>query len=72
MKKIYVKIDGMSCNHCANKVINALTNIAGISKVKIDLNKKQATIISTKIIEEKILKEVIENLDYKYLGIEDK
>jgi Cu+-exporting ATPase len=67
--KTIVCIDGMSCEHCTNKVKNALEKIENIKQVKVDLRKKQATILSEKSLDEKQLKEIIENLDYKYLGI---
>ena len=67
--KMKLKVDGMSCSHCASKVALALKNIDGVKKVSVDLNKKQVTIISNKEIEENIIKETIEDLDYVYLGI---
>ena len=68
-EEIKIKVDGMSCTHCASKVTSALKNIDGVKKVSVDLTKKQVTIISNKKIEEKIIKEMIEDLDYIYLGI---
>ena len=68
-EEIKIKVDGMSCSHCANKVTSALKSIDGVKKVSVNLAKKQVTIISNKKIEEKIIKEMIEDLDYIYLGI---
>ena len=67
--KIEIKVDGMSCSHCAGKVTSALKSIDGVKKVSVDLAKKQVTIISTKSLDEKIIKETIEALDYTYLGV---
>lgn len=67
--EIKIKIDGMSCSHCVSKVTSALKNIDGVKKVNVDLAKKQVTIISNKKLDEKIIKEMIEDLDYIYLGI---
>lgn len=36
MKKNYVKIDGMHCNHCENIIRNALLNIKNINSVEFD------------------------------------
>jgi copper chaperone len=38
-----VKIKGMSCGHCVNSTKQALEKIPGISDVKVDLEKGEAT-----------------------------
>lgn len=38
-----IKIKGMSCQHCVGSVSKALEEIAGISNVRIDLAKGEAT-----------------------------
>ncbi len=68
-EKIIIKIDGMSCSHCAKKVSDSLSSIKDISKVKVDVQEKQATITVIKDIEDKLLKETIENLGYKVIEI---
>ena len=68
-EEMKIKVDGMSCSHCAGKVTSALESIDGVKKVSVNLAKKQVTIISNQKIEEKIIKEMIEDLDYIYLGI---
>jgi copper chaperone CopZ len=67
--KTVVSIEGMSCEHCANKVKKELEKIDNVKKVKVDLIKKQATILSEKSLDEKQLKETIESLEYQYCGI---
>ena len=67
-EEIKIKVDGMSCSHCAGKVTSVLKSLDGVKKVSVDLAKKQVTIISNKKIDEKIIKETIEDLDYIYLG----
>lgn len=64
IKKV-INIEGMHCNHCAMSVTNALESIEGVSKVKVDLDKKQATITSSVEIDDKLIKEKIEELDFK-------
>ena len=44
-KKI-ISIDGMHCEHCAKKVETTFKSIEGVTKVKVNLSKKEATIIS--------------------------
>lgn len=43
MKKI-IKIEGMSCGHCSNAVLNALKGISGVSDVNVNLEAKEATL----------------------------
>jgi copper chaperone CopZ len=38
----YAKIGGMTCEHCASRIIRALSEIEGISNVEIDLKKQVA------------------------------
>lgn len=67
--KTIVKIEGMSCEHCSNKVQNAFMNIDGIKAVKVNLYKKEAIILSSNKLDKDIIKNLIENLDYKLLDI---
>ncbi len=71
-EEIKIKVDGMSCSHCASKVTSLLKSIDGVKKVNVDLAKKQVTIVSNKRIEEKTIKEMIEDLGYIYLGMMEK
>ena len=43
MEKKTIKINGMSCEHCAAAVTKALSDLAGIKKVKVDLKAKTAS-----------------------------
>ncbi|KAJ3349876.1 hypothetical protein HDU91_006325, partial [Kappamyces sp. JEL0680] len=36
-KKVHVSIQGMTCNSCVNSITNALSSVAGVKKVYIDL-----------------------------------
>ena len=67
--KTIIKVDGMSCSHCANKVVNAISNIDGVSKVKVDLDSKLVTIISKSSLDIKQVQDKITDLDYKFLGV---
>ena len=70
--KTTIKIEGMSCEHCANKLKTTLEKIENKSKIKVNLSKKEATITSNKKLDLKLLKEEIENLDYKVVDIMEK
>lgn len=42
-KKI-LKVEGMSCSHCSKRVETALSAVAGVASVSVDLKKKRATV----------------------------
>ncbi|MGI6576619.1 MAG: copper chaperone CopZ [Eubacteriales bacterium] len=44
MKKVVLKVDGMSCSHCENAVKNAAESIEGVKSVSIDLAAKTVSI----------------------------
>lgn len=62
-KKI-ISIEGMHCEHCAKKVETVLSSIEGVNKVKVNLFKKEAIIISKSIIEDNIIKASFKDLDF--------
>lgn len=69
-EKMRIKIEGMSCHHCAKKVEDVLNSISHVTKAKVNLKEKMAIITFDGVVEEVVIKEQIENLDYKVLGIE--
>lgn len=70
IKKV-ITIDGMMCSHCQMKVEKSLLELNGVSKVKVNLKDKTATIYSTKIINNDDIKKIITKLDYKVIDIKD-
>lgn len=72
IKKV-VTIEGMMCEHCKNKVETSLSSINNVSKVKVNLKDKTATIYSTASINNEYIKKIIKKLDYQIISIgEDK
>lgn len=67
--KTIVKIEGMSCEHCTNKVKNKFMNVDGIKGVKVNLPKKEVIISSSNKLDKDMIKNLIENLDYKLIDI---
>lgn len=66
-------IEGMMCEHCKTKVEKALSEITNVSKVKVNLQEKKATIYSKNSINEQDIKNAILQLGYKIIKIgEDK
>lgn len=69
IKKI-INVEGMHCGHCASKVENALKEIEGVSKVKVNLDKKQVEVTLTKEVDNSVLSNAITNVDFEVTGIE--
>ena len=70
-KKIVVFIDGMSCAHCAKRVEDGLLQVDNVKSVKVNLDKKTATIRYKNNIYINSIKMVVEELDYKFNGTND-
>ena len=67
MKRI-ITIEGMSCNHCAMAVKNALAEIEGIFHVDVELNNNRAIVEGDNLSDE-VLKEKIEEAGYDVVEI---
>lgn len=44
MDKVTLKIAGMSCEHCVKHVSEALSDLPGVSEVRVDLARGQAEV----------------------------
>lgn len=44
MTKVKLKINGMSCQHCVKTVTDALTEVAGVQRAKVNLRKGEAVV----------------------------
>ena len=64
-----IKINGMSCGHCSMAVKKALGQIEGVETVEVSLEDKTATINSTTSLDINILKEIIDDEGYEFIGI---
>jgi Cu2+-exporting ATPase len=65
-----VKIEGMMCEHCEASVKKALLKIDGIENAEVSHTAGTAVITLSKDVDEAVIKEAIEDRDYKYPGIE--
>ncbi len=63
-------IEGMSCNHCKNRVESRLNELAGVS-CKVDLKKKKAIVSMDREVSEEELKRVVEHAGYHVISISD-
>lgn len=68
IKTKQLRIVGMTCTNCQNKIEKKLRRTAGVKQVKVSYNSGTAHITyDTDIISLKDIKAIIENLDYKVL-----
>ena len=65
-----VIIEGMMCSHCADKVEKSLMTLENVSKVKVDLKDKSATIFYDQSLNDDDIKNKIAELEYKVITIE--
>jgi Cu2+-exporting ATPase len=65
-----VKVEGMMCAHCAAHVEEALSKIPGVKGVKVDLDKKTASVKAKSEISEGAFRAAIEEAGYKFVGVE--
>ena len=68
IKKV-INIEGMMCEHCKAKVEKSLLELNGITKVKVSLKDKTATIYSSVSIPNEDIIDTINKLDYKVTSI---
>lgn len=64
MKEIIIKVEGMVCNGCENRVKNALETIEGVENVIANHNNGTVTVTAKDGVSEKVLKEKIEDIGF--------
>lgn len=68
MKK-QINIKGMSCGHCVKHVEEALTEVAGVRDVQVDLQGKKAVVEISDTVTDEQLKAAVEEAGYDVTGI---
>lgn len=63
-----VQIECMTCEHCKNRVENALNRLEGVS-AKVNLKKKTAVVSMEKEVEDMQLQKAVEQAGYKVIQI---
>lgn len=71
IKKVLL-VEGMHCEHCAQKVKQVLEQIDEITSVKVNLKKQEVEMILNKNIDDEKLKQAFKDLDYTLLQITTK
>ena len=65
MDTITLKVEGMMCNGCENRVQNALSSINGVKQVKANHVDGTVTVTLEKEIDKNTIKEKIEDIGYE-------
>ena len=65
MKEIELKVEGMTCEGCERRIQNVLMDIDGVENAKASHIDKNVKITLNKDVDINILKEAIEDLDFK-------
>ncbi|AFS77218.1 copper chaperone CopZ [Gottschalkia acidurici 9a] len=68
MKKT-ILIEGMSCGHCTSAVTEALSKLSRVTSVDVNLEGKKA-VIECENVDDKDIKDSIENIGFDVVGIE--
>lgn len=67
MKEIILKVQGMVCEGCENRVQNAIKTIKGVKKVVANHKEGTVTILAKESIDEKDCKEKIESIGFEVI-----
>jgi len=60
-----IRIEGMSCQHCVMAVTKALSGMAGIRNIKVDLARGEATFEEDKPIDPAALREAVRKAGFR-------
>ncbi len=65
MKELIIKVEGMVCNGCENRVQNALKTIEGVESVVASHINKTVKVTVKNEVTENVIKEKIEDIGFK-------
>ncbi|MGN0299218.1 MAG: heavy-metal-associated domain-containing protein [Lachnospiraceae bacterium] len=64
-----VIVEGMTCEHCKNRVENSLNKIDGVA-ARVNLKKKEAVVSMEKEVSDEQIREAIEKAGYRVVKIQ--
>ncbi len=67
MKNIELKVSGMMCNGCENRVQNALMQIDGVKEVKASYIEGVVRVFVKEDVNEEAIKAIIEDIGYNVI-----
>lgn len=65
MKEIIIKVEGMVCNGCENRVQNVVKQIDGVENVVASYKTGTVTITLSKDVSKEVIKEKIEDIGFE-------
>ena len=65
MNEINLKVNGMMCEGCENRVKNSLKNIEGVKEVTADHNTGNVTVNANNEVSMELIIETIEDIGYE-------
>ncbi len=65
MNTLIIKVKGMVCNGCENRIQNALKRVDGINEVLADYKQELVTVKTNLEIDKNVIYEKIEDLDFE-------
>lgn len=60
-----IKVKGMSCQHCVKAVEKALGTIDGVSNIKVDLSRGEASFEESKPVDDQVIRDCIKKAGYE-------
>ena len=69
MRETVIKIKGMVCSGCENRVKNVLKELRGVKEVEANHNKGEVKITSSDRLDKEILKKRIEDLGFEFVEV---
>lgn len=66
--KTVIKVEGMMCSHCENRVTEVLSSLEGVSSVAVDLEGNTVTVEHSENVTFDTLKNEIEDQGYDVIG----
>ena len=70
MKKM-ILIEGMSCHHCSGRIQKALSELDGVKVESISVDEKNAVITLEKEMDEKLIRDTVDDAGYDIIGIKE-
>ncbi len=68
----FIRIEGMTCTGCEKSIETAMRRVPGLKKVRARFASGTVEIVSEKPVPETVLKQIVEDAGYSYMGKSDK
>lgn len=68
MKEIILKVNGMMCGGCENRVRNAIGDICGVTSVTADQTTGKVIVVANDDVSRELIEETLEDIGYEVVG----